>query len=159
MGFSTLLIYRAALDGFFKCFDEQLVIEWLAQEGYRTCLQRPFTYTRLVVGSDEDDRERIFTADQELLNLQAVHSGHLYIKHDTVRAKRRHRLDMLNKLVTGCEGVGVHSQGAQQPTYSATDGDIVIHNSDSRLAFAHDSRKPNRGARPKLIDSLALSEI
>src|SRR5512132_2314313 len=54
---------RAALDGFVKCFDEQLVIEGLAQEGHRTCLQRPFTYTRLVVGSDEDDRRRFVTPD------------------------------------------------------------------------------------------------
>jgi hypothetical protein len=73
--------------------------------------------------------------------------------------KRRARLDMFDELVTGCERVGVHSQGAQQPTYSATDGGIVIHNGNSRLGFAHESRKPNCGARPKLIDSLALSEI
>jgi hypothetical protein len=111
------------------------------------------------VGSDEDDRERIFTTDQELLNLQAVHSGHLYIQHDTVKVKRRDGLDMLNELVTGCERVGVHSQGAQQPTYSTTDGGIVIHNGNSRLGFAHESRKPKCRTRPKLIDSLALSEL
>jgi hypothetical protein len=66
---------------------------------------------------------------------------------------------MLNELVTGCERVSVHSQGAQQPTYGAADGCIVIHNGNGRLGFAHESRNPKHDARPKLIDSLAQREI
>src|SRR5262245_41569838 len=128
----TPLISRVALNRFINCFDKQLIVEGLAQEGDRTCLERSFTDIQLVVGGDEDNWWRVFTTHQELLNLQAVHSWHLYIEHDTVRPKRRHRLDVLNELVAGCERVGSHSQRAEQPAYSATDGCIVIHNGNCR---------------------------
>jgi hypothetical protein len=58
-----LLLSHAEFDPFNECFDEPLLIEGLAQEGHRTGLQRPFTNTCLVVGSDKDHWERVFTTD------------------------------------------------------------------------------------------------
>ena len=63
MELPSLLLSRATFDSFIECFDQQLVIERFAQEGHCARLQRPFTHTDLVVGSDEDDWKRFVTAD------------------------------------------------------------------------------------------------
>jgi hypothetical protein len=95
---SPLSPAHVAFDGGSQSPDEQLVVEWFAQESQGAGGQRPLTHSYFIVGGDEDDGEPAASADQLLLNVQPVHPRHLNIKHETVRLKRRHRIDEFDKV-------------------------------------------------------------
>jgi len=152
---ALLMALMSALSATSQCgieaLDEDMTVDWLAEEGDGTgCLCTPAD-SLFGKGGDEDDRYARPAYDHLLLKLHSAHSWHLHVRDD---ARGIIQLGRAKELLRGSEHARPIAERPNKATHCSSDGIIIVDDGDDRSSRQNtdpcNGSAIDRGCRAKL---------
>src|SRR5882672_140142 len=98
---------------------------------------------------DDHDRQRQAAAGQLLLDIEAVHAGHVKIQHDAIRNLRGERVE---EIPPRREGIRIQVRCPKEPLQSLSHRLVIIDDGDAESRSVHAAPSIADRARPWILD-------